>query len=152
MITRVRVLLLVLLSIGQVSMRAADDTDRFAALVGLARVKRDAGDAGAARRYFEEARRVRPLLPVELAEYFWIVAGLDPAAALDAGRDVLNATPGNGDVRDRMIAAAIALHDESSVVALAIAGRQVDPASARCSSRLGVLIFSRSFLTSSAKR
>jgi tetratricopeptide (TPR) repeat protein len=137
MTTRLRVLLVVLLAAGQVSLRAADETDRFAALIGLARVKRDAGDAGAARRYFEEARRVRPLLPAELAEYFWVVAAIDPSSALMAGRDVLSATPRNADVRDRMIAAAVALHDESSVVALAAAGQQVDPASARWPRRLG---------------
>ncbi len=138
MTTRVRVAVFVLLIAAvQVSVRAADDSDRFAALIGLARVKRDAGDASAARRYFEEASRVRPLLPAELAEYFWVVSSVDPAGALSTGRDVLTANPRNAEVRDRMIAAAAALHDEPSVVALARDGQRIDPASARWPRRLG---------------
>jgi tetratricopeptide (TPR) repeat protein len=137
MITRVRLLLVVLLAISQVSLRAADDSPRAAALIGLARVRRDAGDTAGSRRYFEEARRVRPLEPGELAEYFWVLADLDPAGALAAGRDVLTTSPDRADVRDRMIAAAAALHDEASVAVLASAGRRVDPRSARWPRRLG---------------
>lgn len=113
------------------------DSERFAALVGLARVERDAGDVSAARRYFDEARALRPLAAPELAEYFWIVAATDPSGAMLVGVDVLKALPHRDDVRDRMIAAAAASHDEAAAVALATAGARVDPASALWPRRLG---------------
>ena len=61
-----------------------------------------------ARRYFEDARRVRPFDPQELTEYFWVLAGHDSAAALVVGREVLAVTPDARNVRDRVITEAIA--------------------------------------------
>ena len=116
--------------------QGASPADRQA-LLGLARVKRDAGDRTAARRHFEDAARLRPLEPDELAEYFWLLAGLDSSAALSTGRAVLADAPSNPDVRDRMITEAIALHDETAVVQLASEGHRLAPAIARWPRRLG---------------
>ena len=93
----------------------AGTNDRFQSLMGLARVKRNAGDLAGARRYFEDARRVRPFDAQELAEYFWVLAGQDSAAALVAGREVLAVTPDARNVRDRVITEAIAVADEVTV-------------------------------------
>jgi tetratricopeptide (TPR) repeat protein len=58
--------------------RAQMGTDeRVQALIGLARVKRDAGDAVAARRYFEEAARLRPLTSGERSEYLRILQTIE---------------------------------------------------------------------------
>ncbi len=101
--------------------------DPFQAALGLARVKRDAGDLKAARRYFEDARRLRPLDVSQLAEYFWVLAGQDAAAALPVGRAVLAMDPGKHDVRDRTITEALTVGDEATVVALADEGRKREP-------------------------
>ena len=114
----------------------ADTNERFQALVGMARVKRDAGDLASARRYFEEARRVRSFDAAELGEYFWILAGQDARAALAIGREVLSSAPTNRDVRDRMITESLTLGDEASVVALAQEGQRRQPGTALWSRRL----------------
>jgi hypothetical protein len=115
----------------------AGTNDRFQSLMGLARVKRNAGDVAAARRYFEDARRVRPFDAKELAEYFWILAGHDSAAALTVGREVLAVTPEAHNVRDRAITEAIAVGDEATVRQLATDGARVQPATALWSRRIG---------------
>jgi hypothetical protein len=104
--------------------------DPFQSALGLARVKRDAGDLKAARRYFEDARRLRPFDVSQLAEYFWVLAGQDAAAALPVGRAVLAMDPGKHDVRDRTITEALAVGDEAVVVALAEEGRRREPRAA----------------------
>lgn len=111
--------------------------DRVRALVGLARVKRDAGDMPAARRYFDEAARLRPLTPNERSEYFWILQAVDAEAAYAAGRTVLRGSPSDLGVRDRTIELAITLGREDLVVALAEEGARVQPATARWPRRLG---------------
>jgi hypothetical protein len=111
-------------------------TDRFEALIGLARVKRDAGDPAEARRYFEEADRVRELTPSERAEYFWVVAGRDARAALEAAARVLTHLPQDGEIRDRAITEALSLGDESTIVTLASEGARQQPRTARWSRRI----------------
>jgi tetratricopeptide (TPR) repeat protein len=111
--------------------QALSNDDRALALIGLGRVKRDAGDRDAARRRFDEARQLRPFSTAELAEYFWILAGHDAAAAMAAGKEVLARDPRLDAVRDRMITEAIALDDETSAVSLAIEGGNLQPATAR---------------------
>ncbi|HVQ41240.1 MAG TPA: tetratricopeptide repeat protein [Vicinamibacterales bacterium] len=115
----------------------AATTDRFQSLMGLARVKRNAGDIAGARRYFEDARRVRPFDAQELTEYFWILAGHDSAAALVVGREVLTVTPDARNVRDRVITEAIAVADEATVRHLATEGARLQPATALWPRRLG---------------
>ena len=115
----------------------AGTNDRFQSLMGMARVKRNAGDVAAARRYFEDARRVRPFDPQELAEYFWILAGHDSAAALTVGREVLAVTPDARNVRDRAITEAIAVGDEATVRQIASDGARVQPATALWPRRIG---------------
>ncbi len=110
---------------------------RAQALLGLARVKRDAGDVAAARQYFEELARVRPFESGERLEYFWVLAGRDAAAALTVGRVVLADAPDRADVRDRLITESIAVGDEAGVAALAREGERRDPATARWPRRLG---------------
>jgi len=115
---------------------AAAQDNRYSAIICLARVKRDAGDMPSARRYFEDARRIHALNVAELAEYFWVVVSLDGRQGLVVGQSVLQASPADADVRDRMIAAAIALEDESTVLALASQGQKVKPTLARWPRRL----------------
>lgn len=111
--------------------------DRFQSLMGLARVKRDAGDAATARRYFEDARRLRPFGRDELAEYFWVLAGHDAGAAVVVGREVLAIAPDNANLRDRVITEAIATGDETAVRAMAEEGARLQPGTARWPRRLG---------------
>ena len=115
----------------------AGANDRFQSLMGLARVKRNTGDVAAARRYFEDARRVKPFDPQELTEYFWILAGHDSAAALTVGREVLAVTPDARNVRDRVITEAIAVADEATVRQLATEGSRLQPATALWPRRIG---------------
>jgi tetratricopeptide (TPR) repeat protein len=117
--------------------QTAGPVERFQALMGLARLKRDGGDPAAARRYFEQARQIRPFTAQEHAEYFWSLAGYDPPAALEAGREVLAANPDAADVRDRAITEAIRLGDERTVVLLAEEGRRRQPQGALWPRRLG---------------
>jgi tetratricopeptide (TPR) repeat protein len=106
-------------------------TEQFEALLGLARVKRDAGDPGASRRYFEDASRVRALDPAQLAEFFWVLADQDAPRAIAVARDVLRATPSNDRVRERALVIAAAVGDEDTVVALASVGRRLAPKDVR---------------------
>ncbi len=134
---RMTAVLIVLLATGVASVTAqAPEPHEFQALIGLARVERDGGDMAAARQYFDEARRVQPLNPGQLAEYFWVLVDLSPREAIEVGREVLNHDPANGKVRDRTITAAIVLHDEDTVAALAAEGRRLDPGSALWARRL----------------
>ena len=111
--------------------------DRYHALIGLARVKRNAGDMTGARRYFEDARRVRPLERQELTEYFWVLAGRDAAAALAAGRELLTVTPAAHTVRDRVITEAIAVGDELAARSVAAEGERRQPNVAVWPRRIG---------------
>jgi tetratricopeptide (TPR) repeat protein len=106
---------------------AAQSADRFEALVGLARVRRDAGDAQAARRYFEQAREVKSLDPSLQTEYFWVLTDVSAADAVAVGLELLAHQPRADDVREGTIAAAIASGDEPAVLAAATAGVQQDP-------------------------
>ena len=115
----------------------AQRDERAEALIGLARVKRDAGDMQAARRYFEAARQARPLHPQELAEYFWVLADTDGRTALEVGREVLRRAPARDDVRHAVIEAAMAAGDEQIVRAVAGEGHTLSPGVARWSRRLG---------------
>ena len=116
---------------------AASQDERFGALIGLARVKRDAGDLASARHYFDAAHRVRPLQGSERLEYFWVLLEDDPRAAIRFGHDLLRAASDRGDVRDALIGVAVRLGDEATVVALAAEGRRVDAGTARWPRRLG---------------
>ena len=132
-----RIVVACLLVLAAAAFPAASQDERFGALLGLARVKRDAGDLTAARQYFDAAHRVRPLHGSELAEYFWVLIDVDPRAATGVGQELLSAAPARADVRDALIGAAVSLADETTVVALAAEGRRVDPGTARWPRRLG---------------
>lgn len=110
---------------------------RTEALIGLARVKRDAGDLAAARSYFEEASRLRGLSLDERTEYFWVLAEQDARAAVDVGRSILREKPDQDEVRDRAIAAASHTGDESAVVSLASEARRLAPRAPRWARLLG---------------
>jgi tetratricopeptide (TPR) repeat protein len=116
--------------------QTAGTNAQFQALLGMARVKRDAGDVASARRYFEDARRVRAFDANELTEYFWVLAGHDARAALAVGGEVLATSPANRDVRDRLITESISLGDETSVVSLAEDGHRRQPETALWPRRL----------------
>src|SRR5262245_49238683 len=102
-----RVLLTIAAALMATSLLAADTNHRFDALVGLARVKRDAGDLATARRYLEEANKIRTLDGSLVAEYFWILSGIDPAAAMAVGQPLLTRMPMLHDIRDQLISLAI---------------------------------------------
>ena len=118
---------LLALMLAPAPMRAADEAERAAALIGMARVKRDGHDLVGARRYFEDARRLRPFGAAELVEYFWVIVEVDPVSAVAVGRDVLRAAPGSHDVRDRLVALAIDRNDEAAVATLASDGQRLQP-------------------------
>ena len=126
---RIRATLLLLLSLLASPVAAQErgsQDDRFQAALGVARVRRDAGDFTAARRSFEEARTLRAFDAAQLAEYFWVVvASKDSAAAFKAGREALAADPSNHKVRDRLVTEAIALGKEADVVAISEQGLQL---------------------------
>jgi hypothetical protein len=115
----------------------AQGEDRVAALVGLARLKRDAGDFEAARRHYEQARALGTLEPAVVTEYFWLIGEDDAATALGVGREILQRAPASADVRDRTITIAIALEREHEVIELAEAGRRAHPQAALWPRRLG---------------
>ncbi len=123
---RVLAMAMALLCSGGVLLRA-QSSDRFDALIGLARVKRDAGDPAGARRYFEQAREVRRFGPAEQTEYFWTLTSTDTVAAVRAGIDVLDRSPGDDTVRERSIMLAIATGNEPAVQMLAGAGTKREP-------------------------
>ncbi len=117
-----RVVVVGLCVVGAGVVLPAQSPDRFEALVGLARVKRDAGDAVAAREYFERARQVQPFDGALRAELFWVVADAAPADAVPIARQLLAERPQAGEIRDRAIAAAVASGDEAAALAFAEAG------------------------------
>jgi tetratricopeptide (TPR) repeat protein len=138
--TRITVAMALVIALSAAAAAAAQDKgpsdDRFQSLMGLARVKRDAGDAASARRYFEDARRLKPFGRDELAEYFWVLAGRDASAAVRVGRDALASAPDNANLRDRVISEALALGDEATVRELAEEGARRHPATALWPRRL----------------
>jgi tetratricopeptide (TPR) repeat protein len=105
----------------------AQSSDRFEALVGLARVKRDAGDAAAARRYFDQARQSGTFDASLEAEYFWVLAEVAPAEAVAVGRQLLRQRPEIDAVRERSIAVALATGQEAVALALAQDGAVREP-------------------------
>ena len=114
-----RLVAVALLVIGNVTHLQAQDDVTVTALVGLARVSRDGGDATAAARYFEQARVLRPLSAAESAEYFWVLEKVDRHRALSLGREILRGMPADDNIREAAIGIAITLEDEAAVVALA---------------------------------
>lgn len=108
-----------------------------ASLIAQARSRRDQGDTVAAVRFFAEARTLRPLTSGEMTEYFWTLRPVNPREALQVARDLLRATPADGVIRDGAIATAMALGDETSVVAFAQEGRMLNEKSAHWHRRLG---------------
>lgn len=102
-------------------------SERFEALVGLARVKREAGDVRAARAYFEQARDVKPLEPSLETEYFWLLTEAAPAEAIVVGQALLRQNPAADDVRERSIAVAVASGQEGAALALAREGTLRQP-------------------------
>jgi tetratricopeptide (TPR) repeat protein len=138
---RIRATVLLILSLAAspaTAQERAPQDDRFQAALGLARVKRDAGDFAAARRSFEEARTLRSFDAAQLAEYFWVVvAANDSAAAFAAGREALVADPANHKVRDRVLTEANALGRETDVVAIAEQGMNLEKTTALWPRRIG---------------
>ena len=108
----------------------AQEDLRASALVGIARVKRDAGDLAASATFWEQARAAHALSAAELTEYFWVVKSIDGKVALQVAREILRTVPASDAVRDGAIAVAVDLGDESSVVALAEEGRLLNDKSA----------------------
>lgn len=118
--------------------RPAESKDeRARALIGLARVKRDAGDVAGARQYFEQAGAVRTLEPQEREEYFWVLARVDAKTAVATGRAILTDTPSRSGVRDWMIGQLLADHDEAGILVLAQDGERLEPGSAVWPRRIG---------------
>ena len=107
------------------------------ALIGLARLKRDAGDLPAAIKYFEDAQRFRSLDDTETAEYLWCLADVDRTQARDVARRLLEHRPADANVRARAIALSTEAGDEAAVIRLATTGAQHDPATARWPRHLG---------------
>ncbi len=103
---------------------AQSPNDGREALIGLARVRRDAGDPEGARVFFERASGILSLSPGEQAEYFWVLTDARPAEAVALARRLLRAAPAEDQIRDRAIAAAVTIRDEAAVTELATAGRQ----------------------------
>jgi tetratricopeptide (TPR) repeat protein len=122
-------------ALGQSGSQSKDERAR--ALIGMARVKRDAGDAAGARQYFEQAGAIRTLEPQEREEYFWVLARLDGKTAIATGRAILAETANRGGVRDWMIGQLLADHDEAGILALAQEGERVDPGVAVWPRRIG---------------
>ncbi|MFN7914185.1 MAG: hypothetical protein U0Q55_02515 [Vicinamibacterales bacterium] len=137
MTRRALVFLLVVLFAAAGPVAAQQENLKAAALIGLARTRRDAGDLADAARYFAAARATRPLTADELAEYFWILRPESPREALGVARDVLRTTPRLTAVREGAIAAALDLGDESTVQAFAEEGRMLDASTAVWYRRLG---------------
>lgn len=125
-----RTLLALLLLGTTATWSAAQDDLRATALIGMARVKKDAGDLAAAAKYWEQARAERRLTTPELTEYFWVVQGSDGRSALQLAREILRTAPKTDAVRDAAIGLAVDLDDETSVIALAEEGRLLNDASA----------------------
>ena len=106
---------------------AQSDAVRVSALIGLARVERDAGRFEAAARAFREASRLHAFDEAVLAEFFWTLVEVDQGEAAAIGRRVLAINPGDGDVRDRLIELATRAADEAGALALADEGARVEP-------------------------
>lgn len=116
---------------------AAQDDVQTAALIGLARVSRDAGNPAEAARYFQSARSRRAFTTEELTEYFWVLRTVDPARALSVAGEILRTRPMNDSVREGAIAVAIDCGDETTVLSLAQEGRLLNPGASRWLRRLG---------------
>jgi predicted Zn-dependent protease len=143
-------IIVALLCAGATAPVTAQDRTQFDALVGLARVKRNAGDTAAARRYFDQAARLRPLDQAELAEYFWVLAIAAPREAIAVGKDLLRASPSNDLVRDRVITIAATASDEQTVMDLAKEGRRLSPRDARWPRRLAESFLRRGLASDAA--
>ena len=128
---RARRTLLALVVVGALSAQVfAQDDLRASALVGMARVKREAGDLAASATFWEQARAAHALTASELTEYFWVLKSIDGKLALQVAREVLRTVPSSDAVRDGAIGIAVDLGDESSVVAFAEEGRLLNDKSA----------------------
>ena len=138
---RIRASVLLILCFAATPVTAQDrgpQDERFQAALGVARVKRDAGDFAAARRSFEEARSLRAFDAAQLAEYFWVVvASKDSTAALAIGREALRADALNHKVRDRVLTEAQSLGKEADVVDIAEHGRKLEKTTALWPRRIG---------------
>lgn len=133
---RALLLALVLLAAAPPAWTAQEDV-QSAALIGLARVSRDAGDPAGAARYFQAARARRALTVDELTEYFWVLRAVDQGAALAVAGEILRTRPMHDAVRDGAIGAAIERGDETTVASLAEEGRLMHPGASRWLRRLG---------------
>lgn len=129
--------ILLLSPAAQITAFAQSDAVRASALIGLARVERDAGRFEAATRAFREASRLRVFDQALLAEFFWTVDQVDPGEATTIGRSVLAISPRDGDVRDRLIELATRAGDETGALALADQGVHVEPTRALWHRRRG---------------
>lgn len=108
----------------------AQEDLRASALVGMARVKREAGDLTASATFWEQARATHTLNASELTEYFWVLKSIDGKTALQVAREILRTVPASDAVRDGAIGVAVDLGDESSAVAFAEEGRLLNDKSA----------------------
>jgi hypothetical protein len=133
-----RVLVIAAALLGAAS-QAAGQSDRVTrdALIGLARVKRDAGDLRASADAFRRADRMTALDRATLQELFWVLAEVDPADARVIGSKVLEEDAANEALRDRLVALAQRAGDESAVVALALGGTAHNRTTGRWPRRLG---------------
>ncbi len=132
-----RVVLLVLLVLALATTVRAQDDVRTEALLGLARVRRDAGDPAQATRHFEAARARREFTVAELAEYFWVLRTVEPARALALAHDILRRAPDTDSVREGAIGTALDQGDEQSAAAFAEEGRMLRAGTARWYRYLG---------------
>jgi tetratricopeptide (TPR) repeat protein len=134
---RARWLLCVAAAIALPAAVRAQDSVRFDALLGLARVERDAGRPARAIDYFRQADEVRPLDAALTEEYFWTAAETDLRLADELGRRVLASVPTREGVRDRLVEIAARAFDEARVVELAGEGARINPRRALWHRRLG---------------
>ena len=137
MTRRVVALVLLLLAGATAAAEAQSDAVKSAALIGLARTRRDAGDMTSAARHFAAARLVQPLTVDQLAEYFWVLRQVSPRDALAIARDVLRTLPKLDAVREGAISVALDLDDESTVRAFAEEGRMLNGSTALWHRRIG---------------
>jgi hypothetical protein len=107
------------------------------ALLGQARVKRDARDFRASADAFERAERILPLDNKTREEWFWVLVDIEPAKARLLAETLLREDRGAESVRDRAIVLAEAASDERSVARLAEAGARQNPKTALWPRRMG---------------
>ena len=114
----------------QVAAGAQSDVIRTEALIGLARVERDAGRYQTAAELFRQASQLQTFDKSLLAEFFWTLIHAGEADAAAVGTRVLEMDPTQADVRGRLVQLAAASGDEARARTLAQEGSRLEPGQA----------------------